>query len=148
MLYAAHNAAASLAAIGGGHVADRFTARHVFTAGAATYVVGYTVFAVGWTGWPVLLVAFVLCGIGIGFAETAESTVIARGLPDRLRSNGFGVLGLTQAFGDLGATLVAGLLWSLVSPTVAFAYAAVWMVGSVIASRLLTEPPPAAPGPT
>jgi hypothetical protein len=31
---------------------------------------------------------------------------------------------LTQAFGDLGATLVAGLLWSLLSPSVAFGYAA------------------------
>ena len=53
------------------------------------------------------------------------------------------MLGLTQAFGDLGATLIAGLLWSLVSPTVAFFYAAVWMVGSVIASGLLTDPPAA-----
>lgn len=148
VLYAAHNAAATLAAVGGGHLADRFTARQVFIAGAVAYVFGYAVFAVGWTGWPVLLVAFLLGGIGIGFAETAESTLIARGLPDRLRSNGFGVLGLTQAFGDLGATLVAGLLWSLVSPTVAFTYAAVWIVGSVIASRLLTEPPSAAPADT
>jgi MFS family permease len=147
VLYAAHNAAASLAAIGGGQLADRFTARHVFTAGAVAYVLGYSVFAVCWSGWPVLLVAFVLCGIGIGFAETAESAVIAKGLPDRLRANGFGVLGLTQAFGDLGATLVAGLLWSLVSPTAAFAYAAVWMLSSVIASGLLTHPP-AAPADT
>jgi hypothetical protein len=51
---------------------------------------------------------------------------------------------LTQAFGDLGATLVAGLLWSLVSPTVAFFYAATWMAGSVLASGLLA-PKPAAP---
>ena len=101
-------------------------------------------FAVGGSGWPVLLAAFVLCGVGIGFAETAESTVIAKGLPDRLRANGFGVLGLTQAFGDLGATLIAGLLWSLVSPTVAFFYAATWMAGSVLASGLLA-PKPAAP---
>ena len=67
--------------------------------------------------------------------------MIAKGLPDRLRSNGFGVLGLTQAFGDLGATLIAGLLWSLASPTVAFGYAAAWMLRSVIASGLLTNPP-------
>lgn len=116
VLYAAHNGAASLAAIGGGHLADRFTAREVFMGGAVAYVIGYTVFAVGGSGWPVLLAAFVVCGVGIGFAETAEtaeSTVIAKGLSDRLRSKGFGVLGLTQAFGDLGAILVAAMLWSL-----------------------------------
>ncbi len=139
VLYAAHNAAASVASIGGGHFADRFTARHVFTAAAVLYAAGYTVFAVGWTSWPVLLGGFLLSGIGIGFAETAESTVIAKALPDRLRANGFGVLGLTQAFGDLGATLVAGLLWSLLSPAVAFGYAAAWMVASVAASGLLVN---------
>jgi len=142
LLYAAHNATASLAAIGGGHLADRLTARHVFTAGAAVYIAGYLVFAVGWTPWPVLLLGFALCGVGIGFAETAESTLIARALPERLRSNGFGVLGLTQAFGDLGATLVAGLLWSLLSPNVAFGYAAAWMIGSLLTSRMATHPDP------
>ncbi len=139
LLYAAHNAAASLAAIGGGHLADRFSARHVFMAGGAVYIGGYLVFAVGPTAWPLLLFGFVLCGVGIGFAETAEATLVARALPDRLRSNGFGVLGLTQAFGDLGATLVAGVLWSLLSPTVAFGYAAAWMVGSLLTARMATH---------
>ncbi|HEU5266578.1 MAG TPA: MFS transporter [Jatrophihabitans sp.] len=131
LLYAAHNAAATVAALGGGHVADRLDARFVFGAGAAVYVLGYVLFALGSHAWPVLLVAFLLAGVGIGFAETAESTVVARGLPDHLRANGFGVLGLTQAFGDLGATLVAGLLWSLISPAVAFGYAACWMSASL-----------------
>lgn len=144
VLYAAHNAAASVASIGGGHLADRFTARHVFTAAAVLYAAGYTIFAAGWTSWPVLLGGFLLSGIGIGFAETAESTVIAKALPDRLRANGFGVLGLTQAFGDLGATLVAGLLWSLLSPAVAFGYAAAWMVASAAASGLLRNSTPTA----
>jgi MFS family permease len=89
----------------------------------------------------VLLVGFLLAGIGIGFAETAESTVVALMLPDRLRGNGFGVLGLVQSLGDLGATLVVGILWAAVSPTVAFGYAAIWMAGSVIASGLIRTTP-------
>jgi len=50
---------------------------------------------------------------------------VAQALPDSLRGNGFGVLGLTQAAGDLVSTMVAGFLWTLVSPAVAFGYAAV-----------------------
>ena len=127
LLYAAHNGAATVAALGGGHLIDRFDPRAVFAAGAAVYLGGYVIFAMNQHGWGLLLTAFLLAGVGIGFAETAQSTVIARGLPARLRANGFGVLGLTQAAGDLGGTVVAGVLWSVVSPTVAFLYAAAWM---------------------
>ena len=137
LLYAAHNAAATVAALGAGHIADRLDPRVVFSAGAAVYVASYVMFAFDLHMWPVLLVAFLLSGVGIGCAETAESTVVARGLPDHLRGNGFGVLGLTQSLGDLGATLVAGLLWSLVSPTVAFLYAAGWMAASLLTGRML-----------
>jgi hypothetical protein len=59
------------------------------------------------------------------------------GLPDQLRGNGFGVLGLVQAIGDLGASLVVGVLWAMVSPTLAFTYAAAWMLASLLASGLL-----------
>jgi hypothetical protein len=58
-------------------------------------------------------------------------------LPDHLRGNGFGVLGLIQSFGDLGATLVTGLLWAAFSPGIAFSYAAAWMIASLAASVLL-----------
>jgi MFS family permease len=137
VLYAAHNGAATVAALGGGQLADRAGPRVVFAAGAAVYIAAYAVFAVQQHAWPVLLAAFLLAGVGIGLAETAESTTVALALPDRLRGNGFGVLGLVQALGDLGATLVVGVLWATVSPTFAFGYAAAWMAASLLASGLL-----------
>jgi MFS family permease len=101
------------------------------------YVAGYTVFAIGPQRWPLLLVGFLLAGVGIGAAEPAESTVVAKALPEKLRGNGFGVLGLVQAFGDMGFTVVAGVLWSLLSLAVAFGYVAAWMLLSVSASAML-----------
>ncbi|MEO8829535.1 MFS transporter [Lapillicoccus sp.] len=141
LMYAAHNAAASLSALAGGAIMDRIGPRTVFTAGAAVYVAGYLLFAWEQPAWPVLLTGFLLAGIGIGFAETAQSTVVAQLLPDRLRANGFGVLGLVQSFGDLGATVVAGFLWAAFSASVAFGYAAAWMAASVVASILLRRRP-------
>jgi MFS family permease len=132
LLYAVHNGAAMLASLAGGHLIDRLNARLVFGTGAAVYVVAYVTFAWEQHAWPVLLVAFVLAGVGIGCAETAESTMVALALPDRLRGNGYGVLGLVQSMGDLGASLVAGLIWSLVSPTAAFLYVAAWMLAAVV----------------
>lgn len=137
LLYAAHNGVAMVAALVGGRLIDRVNPRIVFAAGAASYVIAYATFAWDQHAWPLLLGAFALAGFGIGFAETAESTLVALALPDRLRGNGYGALGLVQAGGDLGASVVAGLLWSLVSPTVAFSYAAAWMVAAVVASGLI-----------
>ncbi len=47
------------------------------------------------------------------------------------------VLGLVQAIGDMGSTVVAGLLWSLLSPAIAFGYVAAWMLLSVSTSTML-----------
>jgi MFS family permease len=132
LLYAAHNGAAMLTALGAGHAIDRLNPRVVFGVGAAVYVLAYATFAWDQHAWPVLLAAFVLAGVGIGTAEAAETSMVAYGLPDALRGNGFGVLGLVQSFGDLGASLVAGLIWAAVSPTAAFVYAGLWMVGAVV----------------
>lgn len=137
LLYAAHNAAAAIAAFAAGHLVDRIGARTVFAAGAGAYVAAYLVFALAPGGWAAPLAGFLLAGTGIGFAETAETAAIAIALPDRLRGNGYGILGLVQSAGDLGATLVAGALWALVSPTLAFAYAAAWMLASVVLSPAL-----------
>ncbi len=140
LLYAAHNGAATVASLAGGQIIDRANARVVFAVGAGVYVLAYVGFALDTRSWPLLLGAFLLAGTGIGLAETAESTVVAQRLPDRLRGNGFGVLGLVQSLGDLGSSLVVGVLWSTVSPMVGFGYAAVWMAASLLASGLLAGP--------
>jgi MFS family permease len=144
LLYAAHNAAATLGALAGGQLADRWNPRSVFATGCAAYLAAYAVFGWNQHAWPVLLGGFLLAGAGIGFAETAESTVVALMLPDRLRGNGFGILGLVQSAGGLGASLAVGLLWSLVSPAIAFGYAAAWMLAALLAAALIS----ARPGPT
>lgn len=77
---------------------------------------------------------------GPGWFAGGTVLVLRRGKLDRLRGNGFGVLGLVQSIGDLGASLVVGLLWAAVSPTVAFGYAAAWMAASLLASGLLWAP--------
>ncbi len=144
--YAAHNAAASLASLLAGQLVDKVGARPVFAAGGAVYVGAYLLFGFGTSSWVLVLFGFLLAGIGIGCAETAESTAVALALPDRLRGNGYGLLGLVQSFGDLGATLTAGILWAVFSPAVAFTYAAVWMAASIAASGLLRPAAGAAAG--
>ena len=133
VIYAAHNAAAAAASFAGGHWIDRSGPRVVFGLGAALYVVAYGGFAVGSTSWAFLLAAFVLAGLGIGLSETSESALVAGALPDSLRGSGFGALGGIQSAGDVVSSVTVGILYTVVSPVVAFAYAAGWMALSLCA---------------
>ncbi|MET8405385.1 MFS transporter [Streptomyces sp900116325] len=133
LIYAAHNAFAAVVAYVGGHWIDRSGPRGAFATGGVLYLAAYGMFAVSWHGWPPLLAAFVLAGSGIGLVETAESTLVARMLPDELRGSGFGLLGLVQSAGDFASSAAVGLLWTFLSPTVGFAYAAAWTGASAVA---------------
>jgi hypothetical protein len=49
----------------------------------------------------------------------------------------YGVMGTVNEIGDLVARLIVGFLWTVVSPTAGFVYAAAAMlVGSVLVHRL------------
>lgn len=140
LIYASHNVIATLASLVAGRWYDRAGPRTVFATGAAVYVIGYGLFAAGAHSIWLLVVAFGAAGAGIGLAEPTESAVVAQLLPDHLRGSGFGLLGVVRASGDVIATVVAGVLYTVVSPAAAFAYAAVWMSVAVLASGMLRQP--------
>ena len=137
LLYAGHNGAAMITSPVAGHLSDRINPWVVLAVGSGSYIAAYAIFAWDQDSWPVLLGAFLLAGAGIGFAETAQTTQVALALPDHLRGSGYGALGLLQSLGDLGASVVVGVLWSLTNATVAFGYAGLWMLASVIASYVV-----------
>ena len=137
LIYAAHNAVATVVALLGGRWLDRVGPRPVFACGAGLYLLAYSGFATPSHSLMFLVVAFMLAGAGIGLAETAESTLVAQLLPDHLRGSGFGVLGAVQATGDLLASAITGLLYAIFSPSLAFGYAAAWMMLSLAVTSLL-----------
>jgi MFS family permease len=138
VLYAAYNLAATFAAFVAGHLIDRASPRPAMVIAAVMFVAGYGLFAAGPRQPLLLLLGFVLTGVGIGFGEPSESAAVATLLPDRLRSNGFGLLGVVQGIGALTSSAVVGLLWETVSAPAGFAYAAVWMAGALLAAPMLT----------
>jgi MFS family permease len=137
LIYAGHNVVATLASLAAGRWYDRAGPRLVFATGAAIYVIAYGVFSAGAHSVIAVALAFALAGAGIGLAEPTQSAAVAQLLPDRLRGSGFGVLGAVQATGDVVATVVAGVLYTVFSPAVAFGYAAAWMFAATIASGTL-----------
>ena len=117
----------------------------MFAAGAAAYVLAYGGFGFPTHHW-LLAGCFCLAGAGIGLAETAESTLVAQLLPDRLRGSGFGLLGGLQSAGDFLSSTIVGLLYGAAAPTVGYAYAAAWMLLAVAATVVVRHPAGAAVG--
>ncbi len=81
-----------------------------------------------------------LAGIGIGCVETAEHAAVATHAPLELRGSAFGLLAGVQSLGNLAASGIAGILWTVLSPSWAFAYLAAWMVIALLALVVTTRP--------
>jgi len=75
----------------------------------------------------VLAAPFVLAGLAIGAVETAQHAAVAGLAPEALRGSAFGLLAAVQAAGNLAASAVVGVIWTVVSPAAAFAYLVGWM---------------------
>ena len=127
-LYVAYNVAATLTSIAAGHVSDRRSPRLVLTVGAVGFAIAYVGFTRDTASWVALAPWFVLAGVGIGCAETAEHAAIASDAVAHLRGSAFGLLAAIQSFGNFAASVVAGVLWTAFSPSWAFAYLAGAMV--------------------
>lgn len=138
ILYVLYNVAATLISIPAGRHGDRSNPIRVMAAGAVSFGAGYVWFAVGSHNPIVLAPAFILAGLGIGCAETAQSAAVASLAPTDLRGSAFGLLATAQAGANLLASAIAGVLWTAVSPTAAFVFLAIAMavaVPLILASR-------------
>lgn len=127
-LYVGYNIAATLGSLPAGHVADRLGATNVMLVGAGFFAFAYAGFAVPTGSVAVLGVWFVLAGFGIACIETAEHTAVANHAAVKIRGSAFGLLAAIQSFGNLAASAVAGIVWTMWSPTAAFIYLVAWML--------------------
>ena len=134
-LYVIYNVAATMTSLIAGRVSDRDGPTRVLLAGIVAFGIAYLGFTHDTSSWVVLLPWFTLAGVGIGCVETAEHAAVATHAPPDIRGSAFGLLAATQSFGNLAASLVAGILWTALSPTWAFAYLAAAMI---VAATALT----------
>jgi MFS family permease len=134
-LYVVYNVAATVTSFPAGSVSDRLGRRGpllVTAFGVVAFLVAYLLFAVAGPVVVLLGVAFALAGVGIGCAETAEHAAVAVFAPSELRGSAFGLLATVQAVGNVAASAVAGLLYTVASPAVAFGYLAAWMLLALV----------------
>lgn len=116
LLYAGGNLAATVITIPAGKAADRWGFRPTLTTGFMVGLTAYLTFGLIGPSIPLLVLAFILAGVTIGIVETAEHGTVAEATHEDIRGSAFGFLAAIQSFGNLVASGIAGLLWTLVSP--------------------------------
>ncbi len=136
-LYVAYNLAGTLASIPFGRLGDARGFTAPLLAGFALFAGAYGAFALGPADPLLLGAAFVAAGVGIGIVETGEHAIVASAAPPEARGSAFGLLAGAQSFGDFAASGIVGILWSLGGGTIAFAYAAAWMVIAFLLAALV-----------
>jgi MFS family permease len=132
-LYVGYNVAATLSSFPAGRAVDALGGPRVLAVGIALFVGAYALLAVTGPDIVPLAIAFVAAGIGIGAVETAENASVAVAAPEHQRGSAFGLLAVIQAGGDLIASAVVGIVWTLVSPVAAFTLATVAMAAALVA---------------
>ena len=78
-----------------------------------------------------LAACFAAAGVAIGCVETAEHAAVAASAPAGLRGSAFGLLAGVQSLGNVVASVVAGVLWTAVSPSAGLGFAAALMAVSL-----------------
>lgn len=108
-LYALHNGVSALAAYPIGRLGDRVSRSGLLCAGYGLGVVTNVLLAFGSGSIVVLTIAVVLSGVYIAAEETLEKATGAALLARESRSLGLGLLGATNAVGDMISSIGVGL---------------------------------------
>ena len=141
VLYTLYNVTATVVSVPAGRSGDRRGHTPVLAVGVCCFMLAYLGLAATGDNLALLAACFALAGMAIGLVETAEHASVADLAPERIRGSAFGMLAAVQSFGNLAASAIAGLLWTLASPTLAFGYAAALMgiaLAMLASSRVAT----------
>jgi MFS family permease len=138
VVYAVFNLVSALAAIPAGRLSDRIGRFRVIAAGWALYAVVYLGFALATVPWAVW-VLYALYGLYYALTEGAGKALVAEVVPEGSRGIAYGLYSASVGLMVLPASLLAGVLWSHVSPKAPFFFgsgmAAMALVGLALVPR-------------
>jgi MFS family permease len=123
-LYTLLNVAYAASSFPIGALSDRIGPRRILAAGYFISAIACLGTAFLTADFLFLIPLFLVAGFFSAITDTLEGTAAAGLLPIDSRGTGFGVLQTVEGVGDFASSAVVGVLWALVSPLVAFSYAA------------------------
>ena len=138
LLYVLHNLFYALSAYPVGAFSDKWGRRGLLAVGYALGALVALGFAAAfWTRRGDILylaLLFALGGAFIAIQDALEGAMTADLVPDtNQRGVAYGLTGGVNGVGDFISSALVGIIWSVYSPVVAFAYAALMMAGGAVA---------------
>jgi len=141
VVYALFNLVSAAAAVPAGQLADRIGRRRAITYGWAIYALTYLGFALARQPWMIWgLYAFY--GLYYAFTEGAGKALVAELVKDESRGAAYGLYNASIGVMALPASVIAGALWTSVSPAATFAFGAAMALVAFVLLRLVPEVPP------
>ena len=135
--YLAHNAVGAAISFPAGWLADRIGKSTVLAAAYVTFAAAClaAIFGHGLAG---LAVMALLVGAQNPVVSAVEGSLTSTIIEERRLGTAFGILNAVNGVGDLASSIVAGALWTFVSPSAAFAFGGVLcLAAATLLSRLI-----------
>lgn len=124
IIYLVYNLVYAGSAMPFGQLSDRIGKRNVL--GIGFVVGGLMCFGFAFASGPLHAWAlFVLAGLAAAIIDTVPRAMVPEMVPAEVRGTAYGVYHMVIGVLDLPASVVVGLLWDVIGPTIAFSYAAV-----------------------
>jgi MFS family permease len=123
VMYALFNLTSALTAIPAGRLADRIGRRRVISYGLGVYASAYLGFALVHTAGP-MWALYALYGLYYALTEGSAKALVAELVPEANRGMAYGLFNASIGVMALPASLIAGALWTAISPAAPFAFGA------------------------
>jgi MFS family permease len=122
LLYTVHNVFYAVGAYPFGWLADRIGKRAMLIAAYSLAVLMNLLLVSAPSAVALLALIFIIGGVVYASQQALERAIAADLVEESARSTGFGVLAAVNGAGDFISSLAVGALWTLFSPSAAFAY--------------------------
>jgi len=115
-----------------GRLADQLDRRRLLAGGVAVLVIADLILAYANTV-PLVFLGALVWGLHMGATQGLLATLVGDAAPQRLRGTAFGLFNLASGVALIGASVIAGELWSRIGPTATFMAGAIFAAVSGVA---------------
>ena len=129
--YVLYNLVYALTSIPAGKIADKLGAKKVFILGILIFTLVYLGFAINGS-LPMVWILFAVYGFYMALTDGVSKSIIGSYVSSEIAGTAYGVTNTITSLCTLIASVIAGFLWSAISPQATFIFGAVCALASLV----------------